>query len=148
VAERLVICDTGPIVSALNRRERSRHEFAAELLDSYGARAIIPWPVYVETDLLLRNRGFADNAVNLGRALLAHEHSLVTLTDEQLAFALTLLTRFQKIGLDLPDASVMALSISIDAPILTWDFRHFRAVVPSRGVNFQLLVSENELPAS
>jgi hypothetical protein len=50
-------------------------------------------------------------------------------------------------GLDLPDASVMAISISIDAPILTWDVRHFRAAVPARGVSFSLLIGENEMPA-
>ena len=121
MAEGLVVCDTGTVVSALNKREGRRNTFAAEILASYGARAIIPWPVYVETDLLLRSRGFAANGVRFGRALLAGEHSLLSLTDAQLELALTLLDRYEGVGLDLPDASVMAVS---------------------------LLIAENEVPAS
>ena len=84
MAEGLIVCDTGPIVSALNKREARRNTFAAEILASYGVRAIIPWPVYVETDLLLRSRGFAQNASLFGHALLSGEHSLLSLTDVQL----------------------------------------------------------------
>jgi hypothetical protein len=49
----LIICDTGPIVSAINRAERRRHLFAAELLTRLGREVIVPWPVLVEVDLLL-----------------------------------------------------------------------------------------------
>ena len=49
-------------------------------------------------------------------------------------------------GVDLPDLVVMAMSNHRKAPILTWDFRHFRAVVLRRGHHWPLVVTEHELP--
>jgi hypothetical protein len=40
----------------------------------------------------------------------------------------------------------MAMSRHRRAEILTWDFRHFRAVVLRRGHHWPLLVAEHELP--
>ena len=50
----MIVCDTGPIVSAVNRGERRRHRFASALLARLGRDVIVPWPVMVEVDLLLR----------------------------------------------------------------------------------------------
>jgi hypothetical protein len=50
----LIVCDTGPLISALNRRERRRHRFAVALLSRLGRQVVVPWPVLVEVDLLLR----------------------------------------------------------------------------------------------
>jgi predicted nucleic acid-binding protein len=52
----LIVCDTGPLISALNRRERRRHRFAVALLSRLGRQVVVPWPVLVEVDLLLRAR--------------------------------------------------------------------------------------------
>ncbi len=143
----MIVCDTGPLVSALNRGERRRHEFAAELLTRLGRTVIVPWPVLVEVDLLLRSRGFPQAAVAFIRSIQDGVHVLDTPTDDELTLANDLAERYIDSGADLPDLTVMAIAAKRKAQILTWDFRHFRAVVLQKGHHWPLVVREDELPA-
>lgn len=142
----MIICDTGPLVSALNKGEKRRHLFAAELLARLGRKVIVPWPILVETDLLLRSRGYPSAAIAFGECLSTGVHQLEAPTGPELKFALKLGKRYLDSGADLPDLLVMAMAHCRKAQILTWDFRHFRAVVVKRGQSWPLLVSESELP--
>jgi predicted nucleic acid-binding protein len=142
----VIVCDTGPIVSAMNRSEGRRHRFAAELLARLGRDLIVPWPVFVEADLLLRARGHVDAALILGRALLGGTHRLVAPTEAETATALDLGERYSDTTVDIVDLSVMAFAASRDCGVLTWDFRHFRSVVLDRGHHWSLLVQERDLP--
>jgi len=143
----LIVCDTGPLISAINRGERRRHRFAAELLARLGREAIVPWPVLVEVDLLLRARGHAAAAVEFARSLIAGVHRLETPTSAELELALMLGQRYLDSGADLPDLIVMAMASRRRAQILTWDYRHFRVVVLRRGHHWPLVVGEGELPS-
>lgn len=142
----MIIADTGPIVSAINRGEGRRHRFAAELLARIGRDLIVPWPVFTEVDLLLRSRGHAYAAVAFSRALTDGVHRLEAPTDRELALAVDLAHRYQDSGADLPDLTVMSMADTRSASILTWDYRHFRAVVLRRGHHWNLVVSESEPP--
>lgn len=142
----MIVCDTGPIVSAVNRGERRRHQFASELLARLGRKVIVPWPVLVEVDLLLRARGFPQAATVFGESMVSGVHRLETPTDAELELALDLGKRYADSGVDLPDLIVMAIAHYRQAQILTWDFRHFRAVVLDRGHHWPLVVSESEMP--
>jgi predicted nucleic acid-binding protein len=142
----LIICDTGPFVSAINRGERRRHRFAAELLARLGRKVLVPWPVLVEVDLLLRARGYPQAALTFAHSLRAGVHRLETPTDAELELALDLGRRYLDSGADLPDLIVMAMSSSRRAPVLTWDYRHFRAVVLRKGHHWPLVVPESDLP--
>ena len=141
------MCDTGPLVSALNRGEGRRHRFASELLARSGRDVIVPWPVLVEVDLLLRSRGHANAAVIFARALHDGVHQLHAPNDAELNLVLDLAGRYADAGVDLPDLSVMAMAANRNAWVLTWDYRHFRAVVLGRHHHWDLLVEEGELPA-
>jgi predicted nucleic acid-binding protein len=143
----LIVCDTGPIVSAVNRAERRRHLFAAELLARLGRDVIVPWPVLVEVDLLLRARGYARAATAFAESLAAGVHRLEAPTAAELALALKLAKRYPESGADVPDLIVMAMASLREARVLTWDFRHFRAVVLRRGHHWPLLVEEADLPS-
>jgi predicted nucleic acid-binding protein len=143
----LIICDTGPIVSAVNRAERRRHLFAAELLARLGRDVVVPWPVLVEVDLLLRARGYARAATTFAESLAAGVHRLEAPTAAELALALKLAKRYPESGADIPDLIVMAMASLREARVLTWDFRHFRAVVLRRGRHWPLLVEEADLPS-
>ncbi len=145
-AASLVICDTGPLVSALNRGEGARHRFAATLLARIGTDVVVPWPVFTEVDLLLRGRGHTDAATVFASALRDGVHRLDAPTDAELAVAIGLAERYPESGADLPDLSVMAMAARRKAPILTWDYRHFRSVVLRRGQHWRLVVEEHELP--
>ena len=116
------------------------------LLRALGRRAIVPWPVYVELHLVLRARGHPNAGLVFGRALLDGIHDLDRPTHGEHARALDLIERYSTLGLDLPDAVVMAMGEARGALILTWDFRHFRATVPGRRRAWPLLVQEHELP--
>jgi len=72
----LIICDTGPPVSAINRGEGRRHRFAADLLGRLAKDVIVPWPVLVEVDLLLRSRGYPAASLAFGQSLRAGVHRL------------------------------------------------------------------------
>ena len=107
---------------------------------------IVPWPVDVEADLLLRSRGHADAALAFGRALLDGVHQLTAPSEDELDVALDLGRRYADSGVDLPDLTVMTMAATRQAPILTWDYRHFRTVVLHRGHHWPLVVEESELP--
>ena len=142
----MIVCDTGPFISAINRGERRRHRFAAELLARLGREVVVPWPVLVEVDLLLRARGHARAAVTFTQSLLAGVHRLESPTAPELELAVNLAQRYSDSGVDLPDLIVMAMASRRRASILTWDFRHFRAVVLRRGHHWPLVVEEADLP--
>lgn len=142
----MIVCDTGPIISAINKGEKRRHLFAAELLARLGRKVIVPWPVLVETDLLLRSRGFPSAAIIFGESMATGVHRLESPTAADLELSLKLGKRFSDSGADLPDLIVMAMAYHRKAQILTWDFRHFRSVVLRRGHHWPLLVSETEMP--
>jgi predicted nucleic acid-binding protein len=142
----VIICDAGPLVSAMNRSEGNRHRFAAELLARLGRQVIVPWPVLTEVDLLLRARGHPEAARVFASALHGGVHRLEAPTNDELATALALGERHPDSGVDLPDLTVMAMSRHRGAEILTWDVRHLRSVVLRRGPHWPLLVAEHELP--
>ena len=142
----MIVCDTGPIVSAINKGEKRRHLFAAELLARLGRKVIVPWPVLVETDLLLRSGGFPSAAIVIGESMATGVHRLESPTAADLELALKLGKRYSDSGAELPDLIVMAMAHHRKAQILTWDFRHFRSVVLKRGHHWPLLVAEAEMP--
>jgi predicted nucleic acid-binding protein len=143
----VTICDTGPLVSAMNRSEGNRHRFAAALLARLGRQVIVPRPVLTEVDRLLRARGHPEAALVFANALHGGVHRLEAPTNDELATALGLGDRYPDSGVDLPDLTVMAMSRHRRAEILTWDFRHVRTVVLRRGPHGPLLAAEHELPS-
>ena len=142
----MIVCDTGPIVSAINKGEKRRHLFAAELLARLGRKVIVLWPVLVEIDRLLRSLGFPSAAIVFGESMATGVHRLESPTAADFELALKLGKRYSDSGADLPDLIVMAMAHHRKAQILTWDFRHFRSVVLKRGHHWPLLVAEAEMP--
>lgn len=112
-----------------------------------GADAIVPWPVFTEVDLFLRRRRRPDTARRFAYSLLNGRPTLDVPSDDELSLAIALLDRYQSLGIDLPDATVLAVAFSRDIPVFTWDFRHFRAVVSPTGAVARLLVDETQAGA-
>ena len=104
-----VVVDAGPLLAAANRRDRS-HARTAELIARLGRDAVVPVPVSVEVDHLLRTRLGGHAARLFLEALSAGEHEIAYLTPGLLRRAVAFDARFADLGLGLADASVMAVA--------------------------------------
>ena len=135
-----VVCDTGPLVAAANRRDRA-HDLAAALVTEVGRDLLVPLPVAVEVDQLLRARVSGDSARAFLESLVAGDHTVVFMSLTVLRRAVELDAGFAELDLGLADSSVMAIAAREDLPILTFDFEDFRAAPPDRGY-WRLVVDE------
>jgi len=106
-----------------------------------GRELVVPGPVLVEADQLLGARVGARPARLFLEALAAGEHTVAFLSAGLLRRAVEIDARFADLDLGLVDGCVMAIAESMGAPILTFDFEHFRATRPSRGF-WKLVVDE------
>jgi uncharacterized protein len=129
------------LLAAANRRDQA-HLLAAELVTRLGRDLIVPGPVIVEADQLLRSR-IGDHAARLFLgALAAGEHGVAFLSPALLGRAAEIDARFADLGLGFVDAAVMALAERHCHPILTFDFEHFRAAPPQSGY-WRLVIDES-----
>lgn len=104
----------------------------------------MPDPVIVEADALLRRRSAHRGARGFLAAIVAGEHRRAPLTPGLLRRAAELDARYADLGLGLVDATVMAYAERHDLPILTFDFRHFRATESAHGP-WRLIVGERDV---
>jgi predicted nucleic acid-binding protein len=136
-----VVADTGPLVAAANSRDEA-HGLSAALVTELGRDLVVLDTVAVEVDQLLRARIGAEAARAFLASLDAEEHRVAFLTPALLRRAVAIDARYGDLGLGLTDASVMSYAERHRLPILTFDFRHFRATLPSRGT-WRLVVDES-----
>jgi predicted nucleic acid-binding protein len=128
------------LLAAANRRDQA-HRIAAELVTRLGRKLVVPVPVAVETDQLLRARVGSHVARLFLAGLAAGEHEVAFLSAGLLRRAAELDAGFADLELGLADATVMALAERHDLPILTFDFEHFRATRPPSGY-WRLVIDE------
>lgn len=136
-----VVVDTGPLVAAANRRDQA-HGLAAALVIELGRDLVIPSPVLVEADRLLRARVGVRSARSLLRAVAAGEHRVAYLTPKLLRRATEIDERFDALDLGFTDAAVMAVAEREDSPVLTFDVEDFRAAPSEQGL-WLLVVDES-----
>lgn len=109
---------------------------------------VVPWPIYMEVDLILRRRGRLDAAALFGRSLQGGGLALEAPTFTELGAALDLLERQSAYNPSLADAVLAAMAEARNALVLTWDFRRLRALLQRPGEPLPFLVNEAELPGS
>lgn len=139
-----VVADTGPLVSAADADDRA-HGLASALVLGVGTELLVPEAVAVEVDQLLRGRRGARSARAFLASLVAGAPRRASLTVEGFARAVEIDRRYADLGLGLADASVMALAEAERAPILTFDFAHFRATTDRDGRPWRLVIEEDAL---
>lgn len=127
-------------MAAANRRDRG-HGLAAALVTELGRELLVPEPVLVEVDQLLRRRVGAGAARAFLQAAVAGEHTLAFPSAGTVRRAVEIDARFADLDLGFVDGCVMALAERDRLPILTFDFEHFRATRPARGF-WRLVVDE------
>lgn len=115
---------------------------AVSLVTQLGRELLIPEPVILEVDRLLRSRLGSHAARLFLAALAAGEHTVVNLTPGLLRRAVQLDAAFADLELGYADAAVMAVAERHRLPVLTFDFEHFRATRPAAGL-WQLVIDEH-----
>jgi predicted nucleic acid-binding protein len=142
----MVVADTGPLLAAANRRDRA-HALAAALVTQLGRQLVVPDPVIVESDHLLRRRVGLGSARLLLDSLAEGELAIGYATPGLVRRAVEIDRRYRDLDLGFCDGFVMAYAERHRAPVLTFDFAHYRATRPEHG-HWRLVVDEARYDAS
>jgi uncharacterized protein len=135
-----VVADSGPLISAV-RSDEAAHSLARELVAELGRELVVLMPVLAEVDYIVRERAGSGPARRLLRAIADGEHTAAFLSPGLLARAVEIDETYADLNLGFVDAAIMAYAERHELPILTFDFRHFRATKPAVG-EWRLLVDE------
>ncbi len=139
----MVVCDTGPLLAAADRRAKA-HRIAAELIARLGRKAVLLDVVLAEADYMIRKRVGAHSARLLLRAAASGAHTAAFLSPGLVRRAAELDAAYADLDLGVVDAAIMAYAERHELPILTFDFRDFRAT-ESRHGPWRLLLHEDQL---
>lgn len=136
-----LICDTGPLYSALDRDDAD-HEQCAALVRDRADELLVPAPVLVEVGWLAARR-LAPQAFAAVLADIASGALRVTdpVTDDHRR-SRELIDRYADLDLGFVDAAVIAIAERLgETTIATLDRRHFGVVRPRHAEAFRLLPS-------
>lgn len=134
-----IIIDAAPIIGLVDKDDRRRRR-VAELLAAYEGRLIIPAPVTAEIDYLIEAR--AGKAANLSflEDLARGNYEVECLLPEEYTDIVALQRKYLGFAPGLADLSIVVLARRFNTRrILTFDERHFRAMAPLQGGEFEIL---------
>lgn len=134
-----LICDTGPLLAALDAADPD-HERCAGLLTAGDEDLVVPALVLAELDYWCSRRLGPDAWLIFLDDLLAGVYRVEPPTGADLARCRELQARYADLELGIVDASVVALVERLSEPkVATLDQRHFRAVRPAHIEALELL---------
>ncbi|PZR63939.1 MAG: VapC toxin family PIN domain ribonuclease [Chloroflexi bacterium] len=134
-----LVCDTGPLLAALDAADPD-HERCAGLLTAGDEDLVVPALVLAELDYWCSRRLGPDAWLIFLDDLLAGVYRVEPPTGADLARCRELQARYADLKLGLVDASVVALVERLSEPkVATLDQRHFRAVRPAHIEALELL---------
>ena len=133
-----LICDTGPLLAALDAADPD-HERCAQLLTTTDEDLVVPALVLAELDYWCGRRLPPEAWLIFLDDLLAGVYRVEPPTGADLARCRELQDRYVDLALGVVDASVVVLAERLDEPkVATLDQRHFRAVQPAHVKAFEL----------
>lgn len=127
-----VLVDTTPVVAAIHSGD-SAHEMAKAAMRKLRRNAVLPSPVLVEADHLVRARSGPTAARLFLRAVARGHHEVAYMTPNLLRRAAELDDKYADLRLGFVDTSVMAIAERHEMPIFTFDFTDFRATESAQG---------------
>ncbi|MHB8512401.1 MAG: type II toxin-antitoxin system VapC family toxin [Actinomycetota bacterium] len=139
----IIVGDTGPLVAAANKRDAA-HRLASTLIFAIGKDLLIPMPVLVEVDHLLRDRLSPRVARLFASEIASGALTVDYLTPRLVKRAVAFDEAYSELNLGFVDSCVMAVAEHQRAPILTFDFKDFRATRPAGGRHWRLVVDESQ----
>jgi predicted nucleic acid-binding protein len=119
-------------VAALHKRDAA-HDFSARLIAGLRRNAIVPSPILVEADHMIRSRIGDFAARRFLKSAAGGSFEVAYLTPGLMRRAIELDTQYADLGLGFADGSVMAIAERHELPILTFDFADFRATESAAG---------------
>jgi predicted nucleic acid-binding protein len=135
----VIICDTGPLVAALNRIDQD-HVRCLELLEQHPGPLLVPSPVLTEVCYFLETRVGPMGEVAFLKSVASGQLQLVELRQDDLTRIVELVETYADFPLGAVDASVIAVAERYQCPtIATLDRRHFSAVRPLHTKALELL---------
>ncbi len=137
----MLLCDTGPLVAALSRRDRD-HEACRDLLRRHAGELAAPAPVVTETALFALGRFGADAQTRFLDAVAGGEIEVLDLESADHLRVSELCRHYADLPLDQVDASVVALAERLGlAQVTSLDQRHLGVVRLAKGQFLELLPS-------
>jgi uncharacterized protein len=134
-----MICDTGPILAALDAADQDHHR-CARLLQEARTDLIVPALVLAEVDYWCHERLTAEAWLSFLEDVLAGAYRLEPPSPADLERCRELQRQYHDLRLGVVDASVMALAERLaETEIATLDHRHFTVVRPRHTAAFRLL---------
>lgn len=134
-----VICDTGPILAALDTADPD-HEPCARLLQDAAADLVVPSLVLAEIDYWCHGRLTAEAWLYFLDDLLAGVYRHEPPSQADLERCRALQQQYADLGLGVVDASVIALAERLgETTVATLDHRHFSVVRPRHARALTLL---------
>lgn len=127
-----ILVDTAPVVAAIHRND-SAHEMAKTAMRRLRRNAVLPSPVLVEVDHLVRSRVGASAARAFLESIADGTHEVAYMTAGLVQRATDLDSKYADLNLGFVDAAVMAIAERHELPIFTFDFRGFRATESAKG---------------
>ena len=135
----MLICDTGPIIAALNHRDPD-HERCANLLERFAHELAAPAPVVTETALFLLNSYEPSAHLRFLDSVASGELDVLDLEPSDHRRVAQLCRTYRDLPLDQVDASVVALAERFrQSRIASIDHRDFGIVRLLDGGTLELL---------
>lgn len=137
----MLICDSGPILAALSRRD-VRHGACAELLRRFGDELALPAPVVTETALFLARSYGTEPHLRFLESVASAELEVLDLEVVDHRRVAELCRDYVDLPLDQVDASVIALAEHYgEQQVASLDHRHLAVVRLADGGYLELLPS-------
>jgi uncharacterized protein len=127
-----IVVDTAPLVAAVHANDTA-HEMAKIAMRKLRRNAVLPSPVLVEVDHLIRSRVGAGAARAFLESIVDGAHEVAYMTAGLVRRAAELDTKYADLNLGFVDTCVMAVAERRESPIFTFDFRGFRATESASG---------------
>jgi predicted nucleic acid-binding protein len=141
----LILCDSGPLIAAVNKTD-PEHVRCLKFVEENWDRLLVPSLAVTEVCNLLENRkrgGSALLAVKFVTSIVQKELQLIEITPDDYMRVAGLMRTYASMGLEVVDASVVALAERFNLKaVATLDRRDFCVIWPShlpKGDRLELL---------